>query len=171
MGTNAKQFQRTIRQVVLIFALVAGAVGALSAYVSWASRPSLLRGTFQGSAAPASFKLEVRHTCQGRQEGLMFRRAESLPRDQGMLFIFPKIEVQRFWMRNTLIPLDMIFLDRNLTVVGVVADVPPLNEVARYVDEPSQYVVELNAGVAATSGIKAGSKLQMDGALPRPEDC
>jgi len=101
----------------------------------------------------------------------MFRRAEGLPRDQGMLFIFPKIEVQRFWMRNTLIPLDMIFLDRNLTVVGVVADVPPLNEVARYIDEPSQYVVELNAGVAATSGIKAGSKLQMDGTLPRPEDC
>ena len=101
----------------------------------------------------------------------MFRRLEDFPENRAMIFLFSRPEIQRFWMRNTLLSLDMIFLDHTFTVVGILSDVPPLNEISRSIEEPSQYVVELRAGTAAKSGIVAGSKLQIEGELPRIEDC
>jgi uncharacterized membrane protein (UPF0127 family) len=172
MGTNAKRFGRSIKQIVAIILIVVLCAGAIQAYGWWATRPELMRGSFEvKNGARAVFDFEIRNTCQGRQEGLMFRRLEDFPANRGMLFLFPRSEIQRFWMRNTLLALDMIFLDRNFNVVGILSDVPPLNEISRAIEEPSQYVVELRAGIAAQSGIVAGSKLKLEGELPRVEDC
>lgn len=172
MGTNAKRFERATKQIVVILLIVALCVGAIQGYGWWVNRPVLVRGAFQNkSGAQTAFDFEVRSTCQGRQEGLMFRRLEDFPENRGMIFLFSRSEIQRFWMRNTLLSLDMVFLDHTFTVVGVLSDVPPLNEISRSIEEPSQYVVELRAGTAAKSGIVAGSKLQIEGELPRIEDC
>ncbi|RJQ19950.1 DUF192 domain-containing protein [Candidatus Woesearchaeota archaeon] len=106
----------------------------------------------------ASFTLEVARTAVEKQQGLMFR--ESLADDAGMLFIFDDTAPRGFWMKNTLIPLDMIYLDENFTVVEVKENVPPCTEdpCPTYVSVPARYVLEVNAGASARSGIRVGSR-------------
>jgi len=118
-----------------------------------------------GEVSP-TFSMEVVSTPSSRGFGLMFRR--ELAERSGMLFIFPTEEVQSFWMKNTLIPLDMVFVSKDLRVVGVLERVPPLTEDARKVDAPSTYVLEFAGGTMGKFGIKVGSVLNIQGALPRP---
>ena len=77
-----------------------------------------------------------------------------------MLFLFDRASVQSFWMKNTLISLDMIFIDENFRVVGVVENAEPLTLDPRTVGAPSRYVLEVNAGVAARHGIGTGSVVE-----------
>jgi len=107
------------------------------------------------SADPVRVRVEVVNTPAARDRGLMHRK--KLPADAGMLFVFPKQEVLEFWMKDTLIPLDMIFLDRDRKVVGVVENAKPLTEDARGVGKPSIYVLEVNAGFASKHGVGAGT--------------
>ena len=106
-------------------------------------------------------KVELAITPAERQKGLMFRK--SMPADQGMLFIMDYEEPQYFWMKNTYIPLDMIFIDRSLRVVGVTEDARPLTLDPRGVPAPSLYVLEVNAHFAAQHGIRAGSTIELRG--------
>ncbi len=173
MGTNAKARPRLIKQIIWIVSAVI-LLAMVSGFYIWnQTRPSLTAGTFELSSGRVSstYQFEIRHTCAGRQEGLMFRRKEDFPDNRAMLFLFPEQTIQSFWMVNTLLSLDMVFLDRNFEVVGVLPEVPPLNRSPRAVEKPSQYVVELNAGAAARSGIGVGSRLKISGELPRPEAC
>ncbi len=125
-------------------------------------QPELPRGVveFERAAprAPLSVQVEVASTDDQRQMGLMFR--EQLGELEGMLFVFPTERHNSFWMRNTLLPLDMFFVDSNWTVVGVVENAVPLTEDPRQVDRPSQYVLEVNAGFAKRHGFGAGAKLR-----------
>lgn len=106
-------------------------------------------------SARARFQLEVVDTEPLRQKGLMFR--ESLAPDGGMLFIFEKSAPLTFWMKNTKISLDMLFIGSDRSVQGILSSVPPMNEQPRSVPGvESQYVVELGAGVAAAHGIQVG---------------
>lgn len=101
------------------------------------------------------FYLEVAESEPLRQKGLMFR--DSLPEKGGMLFIFESVAPRTFWMKNTKIPLDMIFIGEDRSVQGIVAEVPPMNEQPRSVPHiQSRYVVELGAGVAGEHGIRVG---------------
>jgi uncharacterized membrane protein (UPF0127 family) len=75
-----------------------------------------------------------------------------------MLFVFDETENHTFWMRNTLIPLDMIFLGDDRAVVGVIANATPRTDTARTVKKPSRYVVEVGGGEAAAHGIAAGTR-------------
>ena len=101
------------------------------------------------------FALEVANTEPLRQRGLMFR--DSLSRTGGMLFIFDEEEPRAFWMKNTKIPLDMIFISSEKKVQGILPGVPPMNEEPRAVPGvASRYVVELASGVAAERGIAVG---------------
>jgi uncharacterized membrane protein (UPF0127 family) len=94
------------------------------------------------------------------QRGLMYRTF--LPADAGMLFV-PRVEqVWRFWMRNTLIPLDMIFIARDLTIAGIVENAVPHDETSRYVDRPSLYILEVNGGWAKAHGVTAGAKVRFE---------
>jgi uncharacterized membrane protein (UPF0127 family) len=87
--------------------------------------------------------------------------------NEGMLFIFPEASVHSFYMKNTYLPLDMIFLDESMRIVGILHNVPVLNEVSRSIGKPSQYVLELNAGVAKQIGLTEGAVLRVSGTLPK----
>jgi uncharacterized membrane protein (UPF0127 family) len=86
----------------------------------------------------------------------MFRA--DLPQDRGMLFVFDDTENHTFWMRNTLIPLDMIFLGDDRSVVGVVTNAAPRTDTARTVGKPSRYVVEVGGGEATAHGVGPGTR-------------
>lgn len=103
--------------------------------------------------------VEVADTEKERSRGLQNRA--SLPEGHGMLFIFPSESIYRFWMKDTLITLDMIWLDSQRKVVGIATDVPPCQEDPCPQYGPSAqalYVLEANAGYAARLGLKAGDQ-------------
>src|SRR5712671_5004216 len=111
---------------------------------------------FETSRGPWIVKVEVARTNAQRARGLMFR--QDLPRDHGMLFLFDETAEQTFWMRNTLIPLDMIFLGDDRVVAGVVANAAPRTETPRTVGKPSRYVVEVSGGEAAAHAVGPGTR-------------
>jgi len=107
-----------------------------------------------------TFKVDIADTQQKQSLGLMFR--DSMPPDQGMLFIFPNEALRSFWMKNTRIPLDIMYFDKDLKMVSVSADTPPCR-VSRCPSYPSagpaMYVLELNAGIASALGVGPGDQL------------
>lgn len=110
------------------------------------------------------FSVEVAATDEERAKGLMFRR--ELGPQRGMLFLFPQERQLSFWMKNTLIPLDIVFVSRDWRVVGVVENATPLSEESRGVPQPSQYVLEFIGGTAARLGIGVGATVAVHGKLP-----
>jgi uncharacterized membrane protein (UPF0127 family) len=107
---------------------------------------------------PAEVTVEIVRTPRQIQRGLMYR--EHMPPDHGMLFLMGEERIQSFWMHNTLIPLDMIFIARDMTVAGVVANTEPLTDTPRRIDRPSYYVLEVNAGWAAAHHVAAGTRVR-----------
>jgi uncharacterized protein len=89
----------------------------------------------------------------------------SVPEGTGMLFIFPSSDEHGFWMRNTLVPLDMLFLDPSGQVVGVVAQAEPRSDDHRRVARPSLYVLEVAGGWAERQGVVAGARVELKGDL------
>jgi uncharacterized membrane protein (UPF0127 family) len=116
------------------------------------------------AAAHLAVEVELARTPAERQQGLMFRR--SLPENGGMLFLFDETAVQGFWMRNTLIPLDMIFIDEEGRIVGIVENAEPLTETNRTVGRPSRYVLEVKGGWTAEHGVHAGDRTRFEN-VPR----
>jgi len=97
-----------------------------------------------------------------RMQGLMF--VEEMPRYNGMLFIFSDEDERSFWMKNTQIPLDIIFIDEHMMVINVEEAEPggdvPDSELPRYKSNgPCMYVIELNIGVCEEHGIVAGTEV------------
>ncbi len=112
--------------------------------------------SFETAKGPKAYQVELARSGFETGRGLMCR--DSMKPDWGMLFIMSARRTQRFWMKNTLIPLDMVFLDEAWKVVGVAADVQPLDLSGAGVDKPSRYVLELVAGQAKAQGIEAGTQ-------------
>lgn len=113
--------------------------------------------------------IELAVTDEEMKRGLMFR--DSMAPNWGMLFVYDSEEFHSFWMKNTLIPLDMIFISSDLHIVGIVEDAEPLTTNSRFVDGVSQFVLEVNGGFCRKMGIKAGSKLSFQHVLldrPKP---
>ncbi|MGH8214247.1 MAG: DUF192 domain-containing protein [Rhodanobacteraceae bacterium] len=103
------------------------------------------------------FTVEIADTPPARAHGLMDRT--EMPADHGMLFIFPDSEPRTFWMKDTLIPLDILFFDEAQRLVSVQEDVPQCRSDPCPVYPsiaPARYVLELNAGVAAKLGVRRG---------------
>jgi uncharacterized membrane protein (UPF0127 family) len=94
----------------------------------------------------------------------MFRK--SLAPRHGMLFVFDREDDHTFWMKNTFVALDMIFVDKNYRVVGVVKRAVPHDETSRGVGRPSRYVVEVNAGFADEHRIRVGSRITIRTSTP-----
>jgi len=113
------------------------------------------------SGRSTSVAVELARTTDEQARGLMFR--ERLAPGTGMLFVFPATEEHSFWMQNTLIPLDMIFIDEAGRVVGVLERAEPLTTSMRSVGRPSRYVLEVAGGVAAERGIRAGDQVRFEG--------
>lgn len=102
--------------------------------------------------------VEVKRSPESIRKGLMHRK-EPLEKDTGALFDLGVDADHGFWMKNTFIPLDMIFVDNNMKVVGIVHNAKPLTTKSRRVGKNSRYVVEVNAGWAKKNGIVVGTKL------------
>jgi uncharacterized protein len=111
---------------------------------------------FETSRGPWVVQVEVARTDEQRARGLMFRR--DLPRDRGMLFIFDETSEHSFWMHNTLIALDLIYLADDRRVVGVVTNAEPRTDTPRTVGKPSRYVVEVGGGEAAAHAVGPGTR-------------
>jgi uncharacterized membrane protein (UPF0127 family) len=103
-------------------------------------------------------EVEVVDTPESRQRGLMFRK--QLAPMSGMLFLFERPEQHTFWMHNTLVPLDMVFIKSDWTVLGVVENATPLTDAPRSVPGESQYVLEVNAGFSRRYGLRAGTTVR-----------
>jgi len=121
-----------------------------------------------GAKGDIQVNVEVVATQPKIQKGLMFR--QHLPLDAGMLFLMGRENVWDFWMRNTLIPLDMLFIGRDMKVVGIVENAEPLTEELRTVGKPSFYVLEVNAGWAKQNGVGAGAQVRFDKVDETPRD-
>ncbi len=111
---------------------------------------------FETARGPWVVKVEIAADEASRARGLMFRR--SLEPDHGMLFVFPTTEEHSFWMHNTPIALDMIFLDETRATIGVVANAAPRTDTPRTVGKPSRYVVEVAGGEAAAHAVGPGTR-------------
>jgi uncharacterized membrane protein (UPF0127 family) len=104
--------------------------------------------------------VEIADNQQKRITGLMFRK--SIPDDYGMLFIFEDEDIQSMWMKNTLINLDLIFINKDKQIVDMHLDVPPCKSdpcpsyIGKY---PAKYVLELKGGIALKIGLKQGDRL------------
>jgi uncharacterized protein len=107
------------------------------------------------------FEVEVARSAREREVGLMYRRA--LPTERGMLFIFPKEQIIYMWMKNTYLPLDMVFVSRSGRVVGVKRDAAPMSEELITSGPPAYAVIELNAGVAKAIGVATGDSVRHPG--------
>jgi len=108
------------------------------------------------------YAIEVADDDAERARGLMFR--DQLAADHGMLFIHDREEPQAYWMKNTRIPLDILYFDDNRRLVSQQRDVPPCslgdNCPPYPSDAPARYVLELNAGEAARLKLEPGSELR-----------
>ncbi len=111
--------------------------------------------TIAGDGHPEiTLEIEVVASSRARQRGLMFR--DNLADGQGMLFLFESEEEHPFWMKNTLIPLDIIFIDSKRKVVGIVHNAKPRNEESLTVGLPSLFVLEVPGGYCNRRGIHRG---------------
>lgn len=105
----------------------------------------------------STFTLKVADTDAKRERGLMY--VKSMPADEGMIFIYPEEQIQTFWMKNTFIPLDLIFISKDQKVVGIINDARIMSEKSLSIKKPSLYVIELNAGTAKEVGIEVGTEI------------
>jgi len=112
----------------------------------------------------AALSVEVADDSTKREVGLMYRK--HLDEYAGMIFVFPEPAELRFWMKNTVIPLDMIFADQTGRITGVVANAVPFSETPLGVPGLSQYVLEVNGGFAARHSILAGDRMEFSGFEP-----
>lgn len=111
----------------------------------------------EGRGRRHAFTVEVARTEAQQEHGLMERRA--LAPDAGMLFPFDPPRPASFWMRNTLIPLDMLFIRPDGSVARIAADTVPMSETPVAVEEPMTAVLELRGGRAAELGIREGDRV------------
>ena len=122
--------------------------------------------SLNGGQQSPLYNLEVADDDRLRAKGLMFRKPGDLADNEGMFFAFPEEKKHTFWMKNTYIPLDIIFISRELVVMGVLNNIPVLNEQERSIDAKSRYVIELPAGSAQKAGVVKGARVKVVGSVP-----
>ena len=140
-------------------------VAALAAPVAALAQPQPPLPTVQITAGMHVIRAEVAADFGTRMQGLMFR--ESLAPNSGMLFAFGAVEAHCMWMKNTLIPLSVAFVDERGTIVNI-ADMQPQSEQTHCAAKPVPYALEMTKGWFAQRGIKAGMKLGGLEKLARP---
>ena len=111
----------------------------------------------RGDGTILAFTVEIARTPRQWSFGLM--HVPAMPDGQGMLFIFPDMAPRSFWMKNTLIPLDMLFFDAAGRLVSVFENVPPHSLQARRSAGDARFVLELNGGIMAARDITGAARL------------
>ncbi|WP_394848258.1 DUF192 domain-containing protein [Pendulispora brunnea] len=120
---------------------------------------SMVDLSIETGRGPVPLKAELAHTEAETERGLMFRT--QMPEEQGMLFDLGPRREHSFWMRNTCIPLDMLFIDTDGLIVGILENVPTLNDTERTVGCASSWVLEMNAGWCRRHGVRAGQTMKL----------
>jgi uncharacterized membrane protein (UPF0127 family) len=134
-----------------------GACDRVSATAPAGPKPTTLP-TRKIEIAGRAFELELALDAASQQAGLMHR--ESMPADHGMLFVFPDEEEREFWMKNTRIPLDIIYLDSSGKVVSI-RPMKPLDLTGVPSGRPAKYAIELNQGMAKAIGLEVGHTISI----------
>ena len=109
------------------------------------------------SGSLVKIDIQIARTEFDRELGLMFRK--SMKENQGMLFIFPDTGVRSFWMRNTIITLDMIFVDSAKTILNIAKNTTPYSDASYTSSGPARYVVEVIGGFTDRHKVTAGYKI------------
>lgn len=121
--------------------------------------PRVFISTQQGREVQVS--VEIADSPAKRELGLQYRR--DLKEDEGMLFLFSAPSVQTFWMKNTPLSLDLIFIGSHQRIVGIIHEATPFSTSTLAVSAPSQYVLEVRGGLARRWGIGAGDPVRFEG--------
>jgi hypothetical protein len=113
--------------------------------------------TINTKAGEVKFQVETALNATEWENGLMYR--QTMAPDHGMIFIFPQSSKRSFWMKNTYIPLDIIFLDTNKRIINISQNATPLRQDIIYDSKsPSMYVLEVNAGISTNLGLESGDQ-------------
>jgi hypothetical protein len=119
--------------------------------VSFKKDGELQLKTSTSNALLAALDIEIADTDYTTQTGLMYRT--SMPNNQGMLFIFPDTAYRSFYMKNTAIALDIIFIAEDQTIINIQKNAQPMDESSLTSDQPAKYVLEVNAGLCDQWGV------------------
>lgn len=133
---------------------VAVALALLATNASAQAEPPTETLTVDTASGSHRFKVEVMRTEPERERGLMYRK--TMARDHGMLFEYRSEQPVAFWMHNTYLPLDLIFIGKDGRVVNVARDAKPMDDSLIPSAGPALGVLELDAGMAKTIDLKAG---------------
>lgn len=125
-----------------------------------AAPPGIARVLVPTRAGETAVDVELAATPDSRARGLMFR--DALAEGRGMLFVFDEEADHGFWMRNTRIPLDMIFVASDGRIVGVVEEAAPMTEETRRVGRPSRYVLEVPGGWCRRVGADTAGRVRFE---------
>ena len=117
--------------------------------------------TFLDAPGAPQVDVELARDDASRERGLMYRT--SMPQKHGMLFSWQDERVRNFWMHNTCIPLDMLYVTKEGIIAGILEQVPTMNDAPRGIKCPVAHVLELNAGWARAHGLAPGMKLKIEG--------
>jgi uncharacterized protein len=117
--------------------------------------------TFSDAPGSPQVDVELARDEASRERGLMYRT--NMPENRGMLFSWQDERVRNFWMHNTCIPLDMLYVTKEGVIAGILEQVPTLNDAPRGVPCPVAHVLELNAGWARAHHLAPGMKLKIEG--------
>ncbi len=169
----AKQTRSSIRSIYLGILLLLVAAVLVVVIILLPERPTLTKPpastqgfTHQGKASfysdggalLCSFDLEIADTEEKRKRGLMER--DTLSTGQAMLFIMDANEIQRFWMKNTYLPLDIIFIGEDSLIVSISEHTRPFSEDNIASAGKSKFVLEVNAGLSQRFGLKPGDRFR-----------
>lgn len=155
---------RPLRSRRAEFAAILGfALTVAVALSACAKDPTVIIDSPEGKQL-AAVSVEVANRPDTRELGLMYR--QYLDQNAGMIFVFTHPEHQTFWMKNTEIPLDMIFADENGKVLGIAENAAPFTETSRAVDGESLYVLEVNGGFSERHHLAPGDVMKFSGFDP-----
>jgi hypothetical protein len=115
---------------------------------------------------PIRVNVEIANTPEKRSLGLMYRR--DLPEQHGMLFLFPREEPLSFWMKNTPLPLDIIFINTTHTIVSIAQNTTPFSQKPLPSGRPAQFVLEVNGGFCQRHSVTVGDQVEFPEILPPP---
>jgi uncharacterized protein len=159
MPLNSRSIVRRVSQTVFL-------LFALSSVAACEKKLETVEVQFKNADGTTSPKIsaEVVDTNSERQMGMMYRK--EMAETSGMLFVFPEEQLRSFWMRNTYVELDIVFLDKDLKVVSIAERATPLSEKSRPSMKPAQFALEILGGQSAKWGVQPGSQLEIHGERP-----
>jgi hypothetical protein len=135
---------------------VAAAIAATIAIACQKAQPTVV--LLPENENPVSVTVEVADTPETRSRGLMYRT--TLEEDQGMIFLFEDSEDHSFWMKNTPLPLDMIFISSDGRIAGIAENTEPFSLKPVHVGAQSRAVLEVRGGFSQRHGLRAGDRVE-----------